>query len=102
MAIPPRPHAAGQNRTVPGEVRPWGRFEVLSDADDCKVKRITVESGQRLSYQRHTHRAEHWFVVAGQGVVVVDGATRHLGAGASIDIPVQAAHRISNDGDVPL
>jgi hypothetical protein len=33
---------------VDGEVRPWGRFDVLSDADDCQVKRITVEPGQRL------------------------------------------------------
>ena len=85
-----------------GEVRPWGRFDVLSDADDCKVKRITVEPGQRLSYQRHTRRAEHWFVVAGHGVVTLDGATRTLEPGATVDIPVHVAHRIQNDGDVPL
>jgi mannose-6-phosphate isomerase-like protein (cupin superfamily) len=37
--------------------RPWGFFEVLSDGEDHKVKRITVYAGKRLSYQRHRHRA---------------------------------------------
>ena len=83
-------------------MRPWGRFVVLSDAEDCKVKRITVEPGQRLSFQRHARRAEHWFLVAGHGVVTLDGATLTLGPGAAVDIAVSVAHRIQNDGDVPL
>ena len=31
------------------ETRPWGKYEVLLDAPDVKVKRITVDPGQRLS-----------------------------------------------------
>ncbi len=50
------------------DTRPWGRYEVLSDDDSHKVKRITVEPGHRLSYQRHAKRAEHWFVVAGDAL----------------------------------
>ena len=37
------------------EERPWGKFEVLVDNDDCKVKRITVNPEGRLSYQYHHH-----------------------------------------------
>ena len=33
------------------EERPWGKFEILVDSDYCKVKRITVNPGGRLSYQ---------------------------------------------------
>jgi mannose-6-phosphate isomerase-like protein (cupin superfamily) len=45
--------------------RPWGYYEVLADLPDCKVKRIVVYPGCRLSLQRHKHRDEHWFVLAG-------------------------------------
>src|SRR5688572_20072946 len=79
--------------------RPWGRYEVLDDDADHKVKRIEVEPGKRLSYQRHQHRAEHWFVVRGAARVTVDGAALVLGAGQAVDIPRGAAHRIENAGD---
>ena len=52
---------------------PWGSFEVLSEAPDHKVKRIIVEPGGCLSLQLHHRRSEHWFVVAGFGVAIVDG-----------------------------
>tara|TARA_R110000822_G_scaffold21989_10_gene69553 strand:- start:403 stop:765 length:363 start_codon:yes stop_codon:yes gene_type:complete len=51
------------------EQRPWGEFTVLLDAPDCKVKRITVKAGQRLSLQRHCYRREDWVCVSGQGLV---------------------------------
>jgi mannose-6-phosphate isomerase-like protein (cupin superfamily) len=53
--------------------RPWGYFEVLSETSDHKVKRIVVEPSGILSLQRHKLRSEHWFVVAGFGVAIVDG-----------------------------
>ena len=85
-----------------GETRPWGKFEVLSDDDSHKVKRITVESRHRLSYQRHAHRSEHWFVVAGEGVVTIDGIAQSVAAGTAVDVPVGSAHRIENPGAVSL
>jgi mannose-6-phosphate isomerase-like protein (cupin superfamily) len=83
---------------VDGERRPWGSYTVLEDAGTHKVKRIVVEPGRRLSYQRHAHRAEHWFVVCGAGVVTLDGDERRLGVGDAVDIACGAAHRIENDG----
>ena len=84
------------------EQRPWGGYEVLSDAPTHKVKRLTVDPGQRLSYQRHSHRSEHWFVVGGEGVVTIDGDECPVAAGDAIDVPVGAAHRISSTGTEPL
>ena len=46
--------------------RPWGRYEVLQESHNHKVKCIWVNPGKRLSYQRHQKRAEHWFIVSGQ------------------------------------
>jgi mannose-6-phosphate isomerase len=88
--------------TVESDERPWGRYVVLSDAEDHKVKRITVQSGKRLSYQRHLHRTEHWFVVSGLGIVTLDGSDRGVAAGSSVDVPAGAAHRIANNGTEPL
>ncbi len=83
-------------------VRPWGRYTVLTEQDDHKVKTITVEPGKRLSYQRHRFRAEHWFVVAGKGLVTLDGKDRLLGPGDAVDVGVGQAHRIANTGEQPL
>src|SRR5690606_20832971 len=72
----------------------WGRWEVLLDAPDHKVKRIIVYPGKRLSYQKHFKRQEHWFVVSGQALVTLDGEKIPLSPGQSVDIACEAAHRI--------
>ena len=80
------------------EVRPWGRYDVLAESDEYKVKTITVTSGKRLSYQRHARRSEHWFVVKGQGTVTLDGATIAVVRGVAVDVPTGVCHRIENNG----
>lgn len=82
--------------------RPWGSYTVLEDAPDHKVKRIEVLPAKRLSYQRHEKRAEHWFVVQGEGVVTIDGVDHPVSQGTAIDIPLGAAHRIANTGNETL
>ncbi|MEN6432460.1 MAG: phosphomannose isomerase type II C-terminal cupin domain [Smithella sp.] len=81
---------------------PWGNFEVLLDAPDHKVKRIIVEPGGCLSLQLHHHRSEHWFVVAGKGMAIVDGKKKSLHAGSSIDITQKSKHRVQNSSDEDL
>jgi mannose-6-phosphate isomerase-like protein (cupin superfamily) len=85
-----------------GERRPWGAYVVLDDGPFAKVKRITVEPGRRLSYQRHHRRTEHWFVVAGIAHVTLDDVVHELRPGQAIDIPLGAAHRVENQGSDPL
>jgi mannose-6-phosphate isomerase len=82
--------------------RPWGAYTVLAEGDGFKVKTIEVHPHQRLSYQRHARRSEHWFVVAGAGVVTLDGKHREVRRGDAVDVPRGAAHRIHNTGSVPL
>jgi mannose-6-phosphate isomerase len=83
--------------------RPWGNYTVLDDdAPDHKVKRLVVHPGKRLSYQRHSHRAEHWFIVAGTATVTLDGNVITVPAGQAIDIPLEGAHRVANEGDTEV
>ncbi|MEJ7624178.1 MAG: phosphomannose isomerase type II C-terminal cupin domain [Pyrinomonadaceae bacterium] len=78
------------------EERPWGTFTVLDEGSNFKVKRINVLPGKRLSYQRHSRRAEHWFVVRGTAKVTLDGTERLVKIGETIDIPIETAHRVEN------
>jgi mannose-6-phosphate isomerase len=84
------------------EERPWGSFTVLDEGENYKVKRIEVLPQKRLSYQKHAQRSEHWMVVAGTAKVTLDGAEIRVPTGGTIDIPVGAAHRIENVGNVRL
>ena len=55
---------------APKTERTWGYYRVLhEDGQQVKVKELTVNPGQRLSMQRHTDRAEHWFVSQGTATV---------------------------------
>ncbi|MDQ1610730.1 MAG: mannose-6-phosphate isomerase [Pyrinomonadaceae bacterium] len=82
--------------------RPWGSFTVLDEGADFKVKRIEVLPGKRLSYQKHAQRAEHWMVVAGAGLVTLDDEEITLRTGDTIDIPIEAKHRVENPGSEKL
>ncbi|WP_308238028.1 cupin domain-containing protein [Phenylobacterium sp. J426] len=66
------------------------------------MKRITVNPGEKLSLQKHFHRAEHWVVVNGTAAVHVGGEERLLAENESVYIPLGAVHRLSNPGKVPL
>jgi len=78
------------------EQRPWGNYEVLYDGEDCKVKRITVNPEQRLSYQFHNKREEQWTIVSGEGMVTIDDKKNIVKEGSVVWIPHEAKHRIEN------
>ena len=78
------------------EERPWGSFENLLDEDYCKVKRIIVKPGQRLSYQYHHERTEHWVIVQGDAVVTLNDEEYLFTEGMVVEIPVGTKHRVEN------
>lgn len=78
------------------EERPWGSYSILDESDSFKVKRIEVLPGKRLSYQRHSRRSEHWYVVRGNAKVTLNGNDFIVTTGESVEIPVGTAHRIEN------
>jgi mannose-1-phosphate guanylyltransferase/mannose-1-phosphate guanylyltransferase/mannose-6-phosphate isomerase len=90
---------AVQNRRV---YRPWGWYEGVDAGDRFQVKRILVKPGEKLSLQKHFHRAEHWVVVNGTAEVHVDGEQKLLAENESVYIPLGAVHRLVNPGKVPL
>lgn len=83
-----------QNTT---EKRPWGYFTVLLDSALTKVKKIVVHPRQKLSYQYHTKRQEHWTIISGNATIILDDIAIEKSAGESIHIPLGAKHRICNN-----
>ena len=90
------PESGTANASPLYDERPWGTFTVLDEGENFKVKRIEVLPGKRLSYQKHAQRAEHWMVVAGEARVTLDDRESTVRAGETIDIPVEAKHRVEN------
>src|SRR5712671_1418752 len=79
--------------------RPWGSFTVLDEGEGFKVKRIEVLPGKRLSYQKHSQRAEHWVVISGVAKVTLDDKEITVLAGEAIDIDSGAPHRVEIPGE---
>jgi mannose-1-phosphate guanylyltransferase/mannose-1-phosphate guanylyltransferase/mannose-6-phosphate isomerase len=98
IAAAGRPEAAEH----PFEERPWGGFEVLRDTERFKSKILRVDPGQRLSYQSHRHRSEHWVIVRGRPEVTIEGELLHPAPGEAVFVPAGAKHRIANPGDRPV
>jgi mannose-6-phosphate isomerase len=88
--------AANQNNSPTFARRPWGTFTVLDEGENYKVKRIEVLPGKRLSYQRHSRRAEHWYIVRGIAKVTLNGVEILVKCGNAIDIAREDAHRVEN------
>ena len=82
--------------------RPWGYYGILHEGEGFKVKRISVDPGQKLSLQSHTFRSEHWVVVSGEAVVTRGEETFTLASGKSTFIPAGLVHRLENSSMAPL
>ncbi len=82
--------------------RPWGSYDSIDNGNRFQVKRITVKPGERLSLQKHHHRAEHWIIVRGTAEVSRDDETFLLSENESTYIPIGAVHRLYNPGKIPL
>lgn len=81
------------------ERRPWGSYTILDEGTGYKVKRISVNSGHKLSLQYHHRRSEHWTVVQGEATVTVGEVIKKLKSDESVYIPLKEKHALANDGE---
>ena len=76
--------------------RPWGFYQTADLGARYQVKRICVNSGGRLSLQKHFHRAEHWVVVRGVAEVTIGNDMSLIHENELIYVPIGAVHRLAN------
>ena len=82
--------------------RPWGYYDSVDSEEGFQVKRIVVNSGAKLSLQKHKYRAEHWVVVKGVALVTCGDKVFELVENQSTYIPQGSLHRLENHQDIPL
>ena len=82
--------------------RPWGYYDSVDSGEGFQVKRIVVNSGAKLSLQKHKYRAEHWVVVKGVALVTCGDKVFELVENQSTYIPQGSLHRLENHQDIPL
>ena len=78
------------------DIRPWGKFEILSEGKNFKVKTITVSPKQRFSLQSHKNRTETWVVIEGKGQFQLNEFSTSISNGNIVVIQPGEKHRISN------
>tara|TARA_B100000029_G_scaffold494398_1_gene558078 strand:- start:1545 stop:2972 length:1428 start_codon:yes stop_codon:yes gene_type:complete len=86
----------------PTVYRPWGSFEVLLTKKNYQLKRLKINPKQKISYQKHRYRSEHWIVVNGSACITKNNKIYNLKKNQSIDIPKGAKHRVENKTSKPL
>jgi len=82
--------------------RPWGYYDLVDHGDRHNAKRIVVNTGAKLSVQKHHHRAEHWIVVKGTALVTKGDEQVLLTENESTYIPLGVVHCLENPGVIPL
>lgn len=79
--------------------RNWGKYYVLYNDSNKKIKILEINPNSFLSLQSHKHRSENWFVIEGLANVEVENTKYVLSTSESIFIPKGVKHRLSNNTD---
>lgn len=90
--------------------REWGMWKVLQQytPNKIKIKELVVEPHKSLSWQKHQHRSEVWFVKEGIATVhLSDYSDKDISAKTLCEtdvliIPIARWHRLSNETDKTL
>lgn len=84
--------------------KPWGRYKVLDQTENYKIKIIQVNVNCRLSLQSHKFRSQIWTIVEGNAKIYHDRGYYdfNFGRGQSITIEKNRKHRIQNVLDQKL
>lgn len=88
------------------EERRWGWYKVLDytkfDDNEILTKRIGVNAGCNLSYQKHYHRSEVWTIIHGEGEFALNDEIHLVKAGDVLKIPIGVKHGIKAITDMEI
>lgn len=85
------------------EIRSWGKFIILDEGPNFKVKRLVLNPGRSISLQYHKYRSEYWTVVEGSATYInsahldiLPETYGKLNVGESVHIPANSIHKLIN------
>ncbi len=80
----------------------WGSFRVLDVEKGSLVIKVTLYPGHSMNYHSHQRRDEIWNVIAGEGIVVVDGMEQSVSVGDVITMQAGCRHTITATTELKL
>lgn len=96
-----KPYVDGLSSEVRIAEKSWGEFRVVDIGQESMTIRVTLHPGHAMNYHSHARRREVWTVVEGEGTATVDGLTKRIRVGDTVEIPLGAKHTVSA-GDCTL
>lgn len=72
----------------------WGTYIVIDVQPGSMTVKISMKSGEKMSYHMHNNREEVWTVVSGNGKAIIDGVIWWLKKGDVITIDVGCKHTV--------
>ena len=100
---------AGVQQRPMYEERFWGWYKVLEHARysepepyEILVKRLKIEAGKNLSYQKHHLRDETWIIIRGEGEFALEGTISKIQTGDVLKVPRGVAHSIRAITDLEI
>lgn len=72
----------------------WGTYTVIDAQPGSMMIKISMKTGEKMSYHMHNMREEVWTIVSGSGKAIIDGIERILQAGDVITIAIGCKHTI--------
>lgn len=79
--------------------RQWGTYQVLSQDNGFKVKKVTIYPGKKISFHKHGFRSEHWSIVSGCARITLGEVTKEYHVNESIYVPMGVIHQVSNPSE---
>lgn len=76
--------------------RQWGQYIVLEEYPELKIKKLLIEPGKSISYQKHEFRSEDWFILRGLGLATLGEQKFYIGTGSKLTVPAKTWHSIRN------
>lgn len=84
------------------QLTPIESVKLISRTDEClEVEATYLAGSSRPPRHWHPMQDEHFEVLTGTVQIEIDGTTRELGGGESIEIPRGRTHRLWNDHSEP-
>lgn len=77
--------------------RPWGYRELLKSEGSFMVRKVVIFPSKIMDIHKHTKRSEHWSVVSGTAIAMINGKKQILKKNMSAFVPIGIEHALLNE-----
>lgn len=89
-----KPYVDKLNKQIMFAEKSWGSFQVLDVTQDSMTIKVTLNPGHGMNYHSHKYRDETWNVIAGSGMVIIDGVKKPVRVGDVVTMQAGCRHTI--------